>query len=262
MATYTQDVLSGSKIRDPKESMRELQDLESGTQAVQRQITGGPVTGLNRFQRQGLQNQWLGQESQRRLGSNQAAFGLGGQIDEREAGIANQLSSLYDKYRNTQADAQQQQAQGTLALDQDTKEALAGISQKKNEFDFGLYKNQAERNDALTSLWAKGTAEESLQNAAINNQIKMQDIDQYFKLINNQLEQDFEDYKHDYTLAWSKYQREVTSRAANYGAIFGGLFTVGGAIVGGIYGGPAGAVAGGTMGGSMGESLGNWAGGR
>lgn len=256
MATYTSDAIKSQAMRNPKEAADELLSLEAGQQAVQKQVTGGPVTGLNRFQRQGLQNQWVGQETARRQAAVAPAFGLAGQTDERLAGVQNTLADAYNKYLNTEANAAQQQGQTALTLGQGVTESLAGIGQKKSEYDFGLFKNQAERDDAMASLWRKGVAEETLQNMAFNHQLKMQDVDQYFKLILNQLNEDLEDYKVDSELSWSKSKRTMEAAAANTGLLMGGLMGVVGAVVGWYAGGPAGAVYGGTTGATMGSSIG------
>jgi hypothetical protein len=243
-------------MRNPKEADDELRDLEAGQQAVQRQVTGGPVTGLNRFQRQGVRNQWVGAENQRRQQAAGNAFGLSNQIDERNANVQNTLTDAYSKYRNVNADAAQQQAQTSLTLGQNVKESMAGLEQKKNEFDFGLFKNQAERDDAMASLWRKGVAEEALQNMAFNHQLKMQDVDQYFKLLINQLNEDLEDYKIDSQIGWSKTQRGMESAAANTGLLMGGLGGVAGAVIGWYAGGPTGAAYGVGAGAAIGTGIG------
>ena len=256
MATYTSDVLDSTKMRNPKEADDSILGLESGQQAVQKQVTGGPVTGLNRFQRQGVQNQWLSQENARRQAAAPQAFGIAGQVDERNAGVQNQLTDVYAKYANTDANAQQQQAQASATTAQGLDEAMTGITQKANEFDFGMQKNQDERNDALDALWRKGTAEEALQNMAINHSLTLQDIDQYYKLVNNQLDQAFEDWKTNEDIGWSKAKRSMEGAAANTGMIMGGLGGVAGAVIGWYGGGPAGAAYGAGAGMSIGTAIG------
>jgi hypothetical protein len=254
MATFTQDTLKSQKARDPRELEEAVGDIERGVQAAQRR-QGGVITKLDEFEKAPIWDKYLAGEQARREAAAPGAAGIAGQIDERLAGATNQLQTVYDKYNQSAADLQQKQAQNTLLTDFEKEQGLWNISNQREQLDFQLFKNQAQRDDAIESLWKQGIAEDKLLDMSINHNLKLQDIDKYFTLKINEIEQEFQDWRTKTEADWNKKIAEWKADASNWGSIIGGLFGVAGGVVGTMYGGPAGGVAGSMAGSKLGEGV-------
>jgi hypothetical protein len=255
MASFTQDTLNSTKARDPNEEAKMLSDLQRAQQAAQRR-QGMALTKTDEFEQAPIFDKYRKAEQERRIAAAPGAAQVGGQIDERIAGTANQLNSVYDKYNNTRADLMQRQGQSTLTTDFEKEQGLWGVGQKRKELDFGLYKNQAQRDDAINNLWTQGIAEDKLLDMGINHQLKLQDITKYFALEQNKIQQDFLDWQSKTQADWDAMIRKMESDASAWGSIFSGILGTVGTVVGGMYGGPTGALLGGTTGSKLGAGFG------
>lgn len=255
MTTFSSDVLKSPEMEDPKKQKRYMDELEASSIAAQRQFGRGQAVGQNRFQSQESANQALSQEQQRRASASQDAFNLASSIDERVAGTRNQLQSLYDKYGSTVADLTQKQGQGAAETAWQTKAGLEEVAQKRGNLDFTLYKSAADRKDALLSAMSKGNADQALQDAANAGRLKIQDAENYWDKILNDINQDLADYKQASDIEYMKWGQQLQRDASNWGSILSGVMTIGGATIGAIYGGGTGSVIGANVGGSIGRGL-------
>jgi len=251
MATFTQDVLKSTKARDPREEEQAIADIQTGAQAAQRR-QGGVLTKIDEFEQAPIWDKYRAAEQSRREAAAPGAQQIGGLIDERLAGATNALQDVYQKYNQTNADLLQKQAQGDQATDFEKEQGLWNISNQKDQLDFQMYKNQAQRDDALESLWKQGIAEDKLLDMSIDHQLKLQDIDKYFTLEINDIEQEFQDWKSKTESEWEAKILEWKAKASNWGAIMGGLFGIAGGVVGATFGGGVG----GMLGAKAGESVG------
>lgn len=254
MATFTQDTLKSTRARDPREEAEAVRGIEAAAQAAQRR-QGGVLTKLDEFEQAPIWDKYRAGEQQRREAAAPGAAAVAGQIDERIAGVANQLGSIYDKYNAANAEMLQKQAQGTQLVDFEKEQGLWNIENQRNQFDFGMFKNQAQRDDAIESLWKQGIAEDKLLDMSINHNLKLQDVSKYFALKRNEIEQDFLDWKNKSEIEWNKKIAEWKADASNWSAIISGAFGVAGGVLGTIYGGPAGGVGGAMAGEKLGEGV-------
>ena len=254
MATFTTDVLKSQNKKDPNEVNDMLAGLQSAQNAVLK-AQGRSQNTYDPFAAAKTQDQWGQGEQKRRVAAATGAAQTGSLIDERIAGAQNQMANIYNKYNQTNADLAQKQSQDAQTTDFSTTQALAGIQQQKNSMDFATYKNQAQRDDAIQAAWVQGIADDKMLQAATEHALKMQDVDKYFALIKNQLEQDMADWAQMTEQEWQKEKRKVETTAANNGAIIGGALGIVGSIVGYYYGGSIGAAAGGKLGSGLGEGI-------
>lgn len=254
MATFTQDTLKSQRAKSPEEINTLMAELEAGHNAVRR-VQGSGEAVTDPFQTSKVQQAWGQGEQSRRTKAAEGAAQVAGLIDERIAGTANTLNDVYEKYRQSNADLMQKQGQSALTTDFEKEQGMWGVQNERNKLDLTLYQNQTKRNDAISSAWRQGLAEDRLLDAAIEHGLRMQDIDQYFTLIQNELEQDFLDWKLKTETDWEVEKAKMESRASQWGSILGGLMGVGGAVVGAYFGGPAGAVAGGAAGSKIGQGI-------
>jgi hypothetical protein len=213
------------------------------------------LTKLDEFEQAPIWDKYRAGEQSRREAAAPGAAAVAGQIDERIAGAANQLGNIYDKYNAANADMQQKQAQSTLTTDFEKEQGLWNIENQREQFDFGLTKNQAQRDDAIEALWKQGIAEDKLLDMGINHNLKLQDISKYFTLKRNEIEQEFQDWQQKTQADWAKKIAEWKADASNWGSIMGGLFGVAGGVLGTMYGGPAGGVGGAMAGEKLGTGV-------
>lgn len=241
--SFTSDVLKSQDIEDPKKSKRYLDELEQSSIAVQRQHGRAPAVGLNRFQQQDTANQWLGQEQQRRVDAGKQSFDLANTVDERIAGTRNQLADVYDKYNQSAAALKQKGGQSSVGTQLEVSQAGAKAAQERGNIDFTTYKNSAERKDALISAMRQGTAAEEMQDAAAARSLKIQDMENYWTTLQNEIDNELKDYQSASESDFRKWSARMEAEAQNTAAILQGVLTIGGAVVGG----PVGAMVGGGV---------------
>jgi hypothetical protein len=236
-ANYTTDTLFSMDKKDPLEERRYTKSLEDVSKNIQRYSTGGPVVGLNPYQQKAISSQYLAGEQARREAAAAGALGTAGMIDARLTNASNALNDAETKTQNAQDDLYQKQAQELATIGFNEKEALRGIDDKKDQIDWGLEKNQTVRDDALEDAWVKGIADDVLQEHAISGQLKLQDLDQYFTLKRNAVDQQFKDWQNQTDIDWKKMLAEITASAEAFAMLFGGAMTAVSAGGQYIYGG-------------------------
>lgn len=223
---YSYDVSKSMDIKDPLIVDKPMDETAALINNVQKYTIGGPAVTLNRFQRQDARNAYLGAELDRRKAAAEGATQLAGIQDERVAGAANQLAAAMDKYRNTQDDLSQRQAQAVTEADQTARMGITEIDIKKNMFDWELEKNQTKRDDAISDAWVEGMVNNKLQDLQIAGQMRLQDIDQYYKLWQNEIDQSFKDWEQKTKADWEAEIAKVTANAQAMAQIFAGSLTM------------------------------------
>lgn len=221
--TFTSDTLESQKMKDPYEYARQQKDLQDAVGSVARYQTGGPVVGLNRFQQQAGQSEYLAGEQARREAASKGAMEIGSTIDARLTGAANTLSDAYSKYRNTADDLAQRQAQAVKGTGLDTEIGLEGVKNSRRELDFTLEKNQTLRDDALENAYVKGIVDDKMLEISGSGAMKLQDIDQYFKLKTNEIDQSFEDWKNQTNIDVTRMRAEMVASAQAFATLFQGI---------------------------------------
>lgn len=222
-STYTTDVLNSQKMKDPLEARRYQDELEEGQKSVSRWITGAPVMGLNRFQKQAVDSEALAGEQERRQQAATGAMQVAGSIDERLTGAANTLSGAYDKAQSTQADLAQKQAQSLQEAEWAKTTGLRDVADKTKDVDFQLLKNQTLRDDALEDAWVKGIMDNKLQDMSIGGDMRLQDIDQYFKLKENEIQEDFLDWQKKTEIDFNAEIAKMVASAQAFATLFQGV---------------------------------------
>jgi hypothetical protein len=253
MATFTSDVLKSQQSQDPNAVNKLNKELQDAQNAMRRMQGGGEAT-VNPFNT-APQQAWGAQEQQRRQQAASGASQVAGQIDERTAGAQNKLASIYDKYNATNANSAQQQAQQQATTDFEVQSGMSQVKQSRDKFDFSMYQNQSQRDDALQAAWTQGLAEDKMMDAAISHNMKLQDIDKYFALLANALNQELEDWKQTSSIDWEQKKRDIETKASNTSSILSGLLGIVGGVVGTYYGGATGAAVGSKIGSAVGSGI-------
>lgn len=223
---FTENVYERLGAQDPRKREDEYEDIEGLLRNVAKYTTGAPVVGLNRFQKPDVRNLAIQQDVERRTALAPEAAQLANTQDMRIASTANMLGDILQKYRNTQADLQQKQAQQLESIEQDTRHQLAALSRREKELDWELEKNQQKRNMAIENMYAKGMAEDTLLDMANAGTLRIQDIKAYFETLKNDMRNKFEDYKAERELDYQIAKYEAEAKARNTAAFIDGLIKV------------------------------------
>jgi hypothetical protein len=220
---FTRDTLDSLDMRDPKLGMQQVKDLEDVSKNIQKNITGGPAVGLDLFQRQGAQNKMLTAEQERRKAAVPGVFDVAGAIDQRLTAAGDTLAEAENKQGNKVADLYQQQAQALQEADYNKRKGLSDIDYKRKDIDWELEKNQTRRDDALEDAYVKGTMDDVILELGISNKMKLMDLDHYFRLKQNNLDQGMKDWTTMSDIEWSKFLAEMTASAQAFAALFEGF---------------------------------------
>ena len=225
-STYTYDTLKSMDISDPYKDAKYQKELEDAAKNIQRYTTGGPVVGLNRFQQQDIASQALSGEQARREAATEGVTKVSGLIDERLTAAANNLADAKMEQENKQAQLLQQQSQGISEAEYLKEKGLTELGIKKKEFNWELEKNQTNRNDALEDAYVKGIVDNTLKELQISNAMKLQDIDQYYALKKNTINQDFLDWEKKNNTDWANFIAKQTASAQAWAALIEGSLTI------------------------------------
>ena len=220
---YTRDTLDSLDMRDPKLGMQQVKDLEDVSKNIQKNITGGPAVGLDLFQRQGAQNKMLTAEQERRKAAVPGVFDVAGAIDQRLTAAGDTLAEAENKQTNKVDDLYQQQAQALQEADYNKRKGLSDIDYKRKDIDWELEKNQTRRDDALEDAFVKGTMDDVILELGITNKMKLMDLDHYYRLKQNNLDQGMKDWTNMSDIEWSKFLAEMTASAQAFAALFEGF---------------------------------------
>lgn len=223
---YTIDTLESLDMKDPKESLKKVKDIEDVSKNLQRFTTGGPVVGLDRFQRQGAANQFLTAENQRRQAAAPGVFEISGAIDQRLTAAGDTLASAENKQRNRIDELYQQQAQALQEADFEKRKGLSDIGYKTKEIDWEMEKNQTRRDDALEDAYVKGIVDDTMLELGIAGKLKLLDLDHYYRLKSNNITQGFEDWKNKTDIDWNKMLAEMVASAEAFAKLFEGALGV------------------------------------
>jgi hypothetical protein len=224
---YTRDTLDSVDMRDPREGLKQAKEMEDVSKNLQRFTTGGPVVGLDRFQQQQAGNQFLEAEQARRMAAAPGMFEIAGNIDTRLTAAGDTLAEASNKQMNRTDELYQQQAQALQEADFNKRKGLSDIDYKRQEIDWDAEKNQTRRDDALEDAYVKGIVDDTMLELAISNKMKLLDIDHYYRLKKNTLEQNMEDWKTTTDIDWQKMLAEMVASAEAFAMLFqGALGTV------------------------------------
>lgn len=148
-------------------------------------------------------------------------------IEDRQTETQDNLAKFYDDWLLKSDELATKQNQTAREADLYARESQSQIDQKLKEIGFSAFKNDAQRQDALEKAYFDGAAEKQMLTSAITGEIKLNDIDNYFDIIMNDINQEMLDIK-----AWAEadieaFKSNIDIKARNWGNIFSGLAELG-----------------------------------
>lgn len=232
MAAFEKDVLESTAETDPREQQKRQDALLRQAKKMQQQFgvqqqAGTPRIGIGTaagYEKAATQSRL--DEFNRRKAAARTAYELGGKIDARRSQLDDEMqAAIKERQRAIEKGATAQAHQdreNNLALQQAVKPA----EDKMKELNFSLYKSNAERRAALQSAIRAGDAEKQMIDAAAENNLKQQDIENYFSMLKAQLDMEYEKTKSGNQQDWQDYQNKLTNEANNWAKIFEGSTTL------------------------------------
>jgi hypothetical protein len=226
MAAYASDVFDSTQSQEEKQK-KLLDRYETRMMAGQKQFggKGTAAQGLSSSGRQAAEEQIRLGEATRRPEATEKAYQLGSTIDKRKSQLSDEVEAALRKRQNLTTDAATKQSQQDRENALSTEQITEGAKSSMRDLNFSLYKSQTERDQAMREAWQKGSLESELQVAAINNSLRMQDVENYYKLLIGDLQGEMQKFE-----AMSKFELEdwtnsMMDRAKNWGALITSLET-------------------------------------
>lgn len=232
-ATFTQDVFGSTQEKDPQDLQRMKNLLRQQAETANKQfgaVGAGPQDVRPSFASDvATDKQYAKGEFERRAAAAPQAFELGKAIDARTTGLGNlQQQAVWNRGQAAKDVAQQQYQQGKTAgltaqeLQQQFQQSVAKLGYQGAE-------SEAARMDLISNTYWQGGAEMKLLDLANANQLKMADIEKYYAILMNDLNNQMEDMKLDYSTQWQIFSNKVQTQASNMNGLISGLSGIAGA---------------------------------
>jgi DNA-binding helix-hairpin-helix protein with protein kinase domain len=232
--SVTTQTMKAQRAKSPTDFEKEMSDVELANASIQRQFGTGQQMGIDPNRAAPAQIYQAG-EMQRRQAATDPAFQTATAIGEREAGVQNSLAQALQKYR-TNIDDITQKGQQSLAETQFGKQkGLWEVDVSRRDLGFSMYKNNAERQDAIQAAWRNGEAEEKLLEAGINHDMRLQDIEMYWTQVINEIEQELKDWSQMTQADWYKFQRDMETKSNSWAAIVDGGLGILSSVLGEVF---------------------------
>jgi hypothetical protein len=232
MGVYGAQVMDSTKERGTEGVVKNLRNASQRMRQAQEQwgSRGRATTGMDpRDQAEALRDYGISEADRRQQASSTASqFGQG--VDQRKAEVSNATQKLIDTQEASVRGAEQSQRNLYRENDLSNQMANNDINEKLKQVDWGSYQNQTSRQDAFTDMFRQGKESDYFLDKAINQQVKMQDLDMWYKTLSNQIDNDFKDWefktKAQQDAILTKYQQQGQNIAntvsgltaiANYG---------------------------------------------
>ena len=225
MALAKKTIEESMKSVTPQDMAKDAYSAKRLSQKIQEQFGDKrqPAVGVNPFQAGQTLAPAREAEFKRKSEFVPAAYKTAQEAEERQTKAQDDLATFYDKWALQADELAMKQSQDKRATDLYSQQQTADISSKMNEIGFSAFKNAADRQDSLEKAYLDGDAERQLVTGAINGQIRLADVDMYWKEVINDFSQRLMDVK-----AWADadleiFKNKMQSDAANWGSMVSGL---------------------------------------
>lgn len=226
MASYTADVFDSTQSQEDKQK-KLLDRYETRMMAGQRQFGGKNTSpqGLSSSGRQAAEEQITLGEANRRPEATKNAFTLGSSIDKRKGQLSDEVEAALRKRQNLTTDAATKQSQQDREQALSNEQITEGAKSSMRDLNFSLYKSQTERDQAMRDAWQKGSLDAELQVAAINNNLRMQDVENYYKLLIADINGEMQSFEKMSKFELEDWTNNMMDKAKNWGALLSSLET-------------------------------------
>lgn len=229
MATNYKTTLQESAKDRPQDRETAAQKASTMSQSIQRKF-GSPspvvATPEQRAAAEGKASQ--ASYAQREKFVPQAYKAIS-DIESASTGVQDQSAQFWANYADKARALEEQQRQGTKGTDLFLQQANEEMLQKLQEMDFTAYKNAAQRHDALEKAYLDGSLQETLIQAGINHDIRMQDISKVRSLIMNSYQEMLAEFRLDEEINAEKIKANMEATSILIGSIMSGIASMAGA---------------------------------
>lgn len=226
MASYGADVFDSTKSKEAPQ--KKLMDrLETRALARQSQFGGqstSPV-GFSSAGRRDIDEKIRLGEAERRPDATKKAYDLGSSIDKRKSQLSDEVEAAIRKRENIMQGASDKQGnmlrEDELSTDKIMEEARQGL----RDVNFSVFKSQADRDQAMREAYQKGALDAELQVAALNGGLRMQDIENLYKLRIAEIDGEMRTFEKMSEQELRDWVAKMDNRAKGWGGILTALET-------------------------------------
>lgn len=223
MSIYTKKAYDSTKGRGSGKLADNLRRTEQQSRQTYEQFGGtGPSIGLSTRDRQDALREYGINDERRREQAAGSLAGITSQVDQRRAGVSDAIADSLDAQSQAELEAASALGRAEQESEFSKEQSMEGLENQMREISFKEYQSQAQRDDKLDELYQKGAAEDLLQDAAIDGKLRLMDIEHYYNLLLQDMNNSFEMWKVTNDLDHKKELDRMIMKAQNMGAIIEG----------------------------------------
>lgn len=222
MSVYTKQAHDSTKGRGRNEASSEQRNFDNQAASIARQFGKGGYDGSTSADRATQRQQHDISDSARRESSADNRFALAGQEDARRSQVSDTVSGALDAQTSAEVKARQEQMNQDAGNNLGIRQNQFETGDKMRQLDFKEMATRTQRADAIAELYREGRAEQELFDAAIDGKLQMQDIEIYYKQVNNDLNNMFKLWEAGRKAEFEKAMSDMQTKAMNWSTMMGG----------------------------------------
>lgn len=230
---FTEDVYKSTQQVDSDAYEKQINRLRKEQEAARKRYGSADVTPTSESFGDTLKARatYDQGEQQRREEAAKGKLDLAKTVDTRQGNIADRVRAALFTKQQTASDLAEAQRQQDIKQGLTLEEQEQGFQTKLAEIELGRIKNAGERMDAMQSAYDKGMLELELLDISRNGMLELSDIDRYFSILKNDIQNMMRDLDTNSKFAIEDFKREMESKSAGISAIIDGLTRIAGAAV-------------------------------
>lgn len=228
---FTEDVFASTQERDD-ELQKQTNAMRQAAEAARKRYgTLGTVAPTSESFGSSLaaERAYGTGELKRRQAAAEGKMDLAKTVDTRQQDIADRVRQVLQGKEQLQSDTSEAMRRQNEEQALKLEEQNTGFMQKLAEQEFGAYKNAAERMDAMQQAYDKGMLDFQMLDLARNGNLAVMDIQRYFDILKNDLQNQLQDLNADNQYEIAKWKGELEAKSNAVQAIIDGLFKAGAA---------------------------------
>jgi hypothetical protein len=235
MAEFTSDVMESTQEQDDTEYKKFQDLLAKQTAAAQKQFAGkyetpvsAPVSLADQLR---AKTTYTTGEYGRREQAAQNKYNLAQTLDTRRGSVANRVRSALFGREQTQQESMDKFSQAARSAQMKAAQQNQQFQTAVGKMNFYSYKSEADRVDAMHDAYRKGVLDYQMIDAARNNMLKTADIDKYFSVLVNDLENKYREIVALDELKQKAFIADYEAASRNAGNILSGVFDIAAAAI-------------------------------
>lgn len=217
MAISKKQVEDATKPVSDKDMAQSAWEAQEVSKNIQRQFGDkrSPIVAPSAFRTADAAIPAKQAEFQRRQQFLPQAYQTIAEVEEKQTGIQDEVADFYDKWNLKADELMMKQDQARRGADLETQQVLQGVEEKMRDIEFTSFQNAAKRYDAMEEAYQKGDAEKSLIQAGINGTIKVKDVEKYWDMVVQDIQEDLKDWRQMTELEFNTWKQKIAAKSKN-----------------------------------------------